>query len=970
MDLAAQDLPSLYTRHLRQINRPPTTYACPFCPQRPTFQLDVRLFRHVELEHPQIWPSSTDERSLTAFKENLQNQARGQGPKGHKLATSPEKPSTLAVEPSRGIKRETVDDPQDLSAPQLQLPVHNLPSHPKVIDDIKQLTLAPGSDARVTECGPNVSAEAPLSPISVRKRGPGADNELRGPSPPHSPRNATHPTTRTSEVRSARRSKAITNSAATDEATLRVQHRTVRNLNGRPSSSGSKRLFNYATDDATAASNKDPALTSTLRQARSRREINPRRRDAKAFGWDGRPKSNAEPQQPSEPGASPSPAIERARPSHRTARSVRTSEEIPNEPKLILEPETRPISQEQLVQEVRGIYAGLVMVEQKCEEVDRKQAIATRDAEPGKPPTLSHDQWQALIALHRALLHEHHDFMLASQHPSATPALKSLAAKYAMPARMWRHGIHAFLELLRHRLPESLDHMLAFIYLAYSMVALLYETVPSFEATWIECLGDLGRYRMAIEDDDIRDRKIWTGVSQSWYSKAADKSPNVGRLYHHLAILARPKALRQLYYYTRSLTCVQAFLSARESILTLFDPILSGSETSNHRAVPVDITFIQAHGLLFTDARPEAFHQAVTTFVNTLDENIVVKGTKWKRHGVFIVMTNIAALFGYGATTALFRVAFDAARRENGHGLVAPIGPSRNIGPPQTAGPEPSGEPKRVEEKTMLRSGTAATGNASDQKKSVVDPRSNFKLAQAGQLAFGTLAVALQRIGDDNVIPHVHVFLVFLRALTRVEQAIRQVESRIPWKDIASYLNSLDLPKDMETWSVDEPFPEPEDPKEVGRPLPEDFAMRGQLWSQELFPAGWFENAGVDEDERSLELPSMAQPRLRRVAWLGFTIASCGRWLLFDASTCTFSVEPRLAQALADAERAEYELGTCTPEEDSTDVEMLGEIETIQSCVEDKGKVEGEGEGEGGRSKNGSSAITQPPLGQEMHCLG
>jgi hypothetical protein len=62
------------------------------------------------------------------------------------------------------------------------------------------------------------------------------------------------------------------------------------------------------------------------------------------------------------------------------------------------------------------------------------------------------------------------------------------------------------------KLPASLDHILAFIYLAYSMMALLYETVPAFEDTWIESLGGLGRYRMAIEDDDIRDRDVWTGV--------------------------------------------------------------------------------------------------------------------------------------------------------------------------------------------------------------------------------------------------------------------------------------------------------------------------------------------------------------------------------------------------------------------------------------------------------------------------
>jgi hypothetical protein len=41
------------------------------------------------------------------------------------------------------------------------------------------------------------------------------------------------------------------------------------------------------------------------------------------------------------------------------------------------------------------------------------------------------------------------------------------------------------------------------------MMALLYETIPhAFEDTWIECLADLGLYRMAIEDDDIRDREV------------------------------------------------------------------------------------------------------------------------------------------------------------------------------------------------------------------------------------------------------------------------------------------------------------------------------------------------------------------------------------------------------------------------------------------------------------------------------
>ncbi|EDN92197.1 hypothetical protein SS1G_08060 [Sclerotinia sclerotiorum 1980 UF-70] len=81
---------------------------------------------------------------------------------------------------------------------------------------------------------------------------------------------------------------------------------------------------------------------------------------------------------------------------------------------IILQPETRPISQEQLVAEVKGIYAGLVMVEAKCIEMDNKQAGLTQgDSSP--PQEFNNEQWQALIALHRTLLHEHHDFFLASQ---------------------------------------------------------------------------------------------------------------------------------------------------------------------------------------------------------------------------------------------------------------------------------------------------------------------------------------------------------------------------------------------------------------------------------------------------------------------------------------------------------------------------------------------------------------------------
>ena len=298
---------------------------------------------------------------------------------------------------------------------------------------------------------------------------------------------------------------------------------------------------------------------------------------------------------------------------------------------MLLQPETRPISHDQLMIEVKGIYAGLVMVETKCIDIEENQTATAR----GKDLSiqLKNDQYQSLIALHKQLLQEHHDFFLAFQHPAASPALSRLAAKYLMPTRMWRHGIHAFLEVLRHKLPESMEHMLAFVYIAYSMMALLYETVPAFEDTWIECLGDLGRCRMAIEDDEPRDREVWSNVARFWYNKAADNSPRVGRLYHHLAILARPYSLEQLSLYIRALTCPIPFKSARGSVMTLFSPILNRKGTFARRPTSLETILIKAHGVLFTSEplQSRVLSGTYTTGLGSSSLDVVFN----KAHGIF-----------------------------------------------------------------------------------------------------------------------------------------------------------------------------------------------------------------------------------------------------------------------------------------------------------------------------------------------
>jgi hypothetical protein len=50
---------------------------------------------------------------------------------------------------------------------------------------------------------------------------------------------------------------------------------------------------------------------------------------------------------------------------------------------------------------------------------------------------------------------------------------------------------------------------------------------------------------MAVEELDLRDRELWAGLARYWYNKTAERNPDVGRIQHHLAILARPDVVLQ-----------------------------------------------------------------------------------------------------------------------------------------------------------------------------------------------------------------------------------------------------------------------------------------------------------------------------------------------------------------------------------------------------------------------------------------
>jgi hypothetical protein len=121
------------------------------------------------------------------------------------------------------------------------------------------------------------------------------------------------------------------------------------------------------------------------------------------------------------------------------------------------QPEMLSRVEKQLDAEIRRVYAALVKLERECIFIQESQSESNAE--------LSGSQWQKHILLHEDLLNRHFDILfvfLKSQHPSASLLLKEFGDKNFMPARMWRHGIHTFLEVLRQKYPETVEYILRF----------------------------------------------------------------------------------------------------------------------------------------------------------------------------------------------------------------------------------------------------------------------------------------------------------------------------------------------------------------------------------------------------------------------------------------------------------------------------------------------------------------------------
>ncbi|KAJ9482071.1 hypothetical protein VN97_g11373 [Penicillium thymicola] len=164
---------------------------------------------------------------------------------------------------------------------------------------------------------------------------------------------------------------------------------------------------------------------------------------------------------------------------------------------------------------------------------------------------------------------------------------------------------------------------------------------PALGVVLYEQLGDVTRYRMAIERQD---RKHWARISRYWYQKAADQNPNIGRIQHSLAVLSHSDVLQKLFYLTKAFVSVQPYPPGHvQATIDIFFDHWKNLTFQHDMAAH----FVIAHSALLVNDSGERFKTSANIFMSLLPRH-VQRPRSLNQHEVYIMSCNIASILGYG----------------------------------------------------------------------------------------------------------------------------------------------------------------------------------------------------------------------------------------------------------------------------------------------------------------------------------
>ncbi|KAF9009359.1 hypothetical protein BDQ17DRAFT_1388235 [Cyathus striatus] len=582
-----------------------------------------------------------------------------------------------------------------------------------------------------------------------------------------------------------------------------------------------------------------------------------------------------------------------------------------------------------LSQQLKRIYRTITDLEAKInkenatDELDdgRNSARIMLKGKEVENEDLERERWRKRIDDHKNLAEYIHNLLEISLAPTVPASLRNIPTKYNIIVRLWTFAFYKLLESLRHASssPIALEHLQDYIYYAYTFYTGLLEepTLSSFKSGWLEALGDLARYRMAISpllnggnagqgglttkavsevaaelqptaDDGLKPPKVDApkSVSDAPAARIDDSpSPSVGTAAAKLleiepdhlkwrliardwygAGLAEQPGTGKLHHHlgllskeieSEELRGIYHFVKS----MTTLHPF----PTARESVLPIWSLAAQTRRALPDARAPELFvllqgmlftNIQLDDFVPTLArfiERLKIEGAE-EREWIMMAVCNIAAVLEYGRSNGVLR-------------KIGGVG-ARDVG----------GQQQAAVMRVMAKKAAAGVGEPTDERMDVdeapVHPESEpeqplqppaFKFAL--QLMFEMLSFVLRhptrkasQFSRSTLNPYLTVTLTFLATILKHAPTLEVLERSMPWEELAAFFAKVPR-KIMESQGLLSSSHGGEErwamlTSGTAPPLPEDWCLRGMEWvGRKVFERGYWKSG----EDRKMELEVLDQ---------------------------------------------------------------------------------------------------------------
>ncbi|QRW01731.1 Est1 DNA/RNA-binding domain protein [Ceratobasidium sp. AG-Ba] len=503
-------------------------------------------------------------------------------------------------------------------------------------------------------------------------------------------------------------------------------------------------------------------------------------------------------------------------------------------------------------------------------------------------PQSGEDIWLRKVKDHKDLVEANHALLRMSFTPSVPLTIQAIPIKYNIPARLWSNGFYRLLEALRHasaKSPAAFEHLNDYIYYAYGFYSCLFEEdfLEKFRPAWIEALGDLARYRMAVAthlasvpvpaqptpqpsatlavpeptmaldpsptpsigpqaaaEFDLEDeRDIWRSRARAWYALGLKDAPGTGKLHHHLGLLCRDDPgceLRAAYHFVKSMIASHPFDTARESIQPLFSSDAQRARMRAAEAGPV-AQFVLILGLLFTRVQLDDFDTVLARFVERLEIEGVsaVREPEW----IMIAVCCVGAVLEFGRPDGVIKSRGGLAARGS-----KPSTGSAALNKDRDVEMEDAAEDAEDLSRPMEALSTSAPATNDELPH-------HFTLAV--RLFCAVLRFTLRQPKIRTTLPYgpqynpfLTIALTFLATLVRTPAVQSAVERHVPWAQLAAFASHI--VKRRAAGAEVSAGAKGRLVSNVTAPLPEDWCVRGTEWVRRIHPHGFWRPGRWNEE--------------------------------------------------------------------------------------------------------------------------